>query len=101
MSGGFMSYSSVSLASLFEKSERVYSVNLRGTRHFRFDYSANITNVRLRLGKREIYTGPPITTYDASAYASLPLTVVLQSTGNEFSIHVSDQCSFGSFIASL
>lgn len=96
VAGVFLGHSSVDL------SGKAFSVKLRGANQFQFLFPENVTAVHLSLGSDLVYSGPAISTFDASSYSNQqPLTIKLQVTGSEYSVQISDKCSMRSFLASL
>jgi hypothetical protein len=75
---------------------------LRGPRHFHFEFSRNITNVRLSMGNLDLYDGPRIESFDASEASDRGyLKIEPRWSGDAFSLKVRDECTLQTFLASF
>jgi len=75
-----------------------FLTNLRGKGKYRFEYSPNVTRIRVKVNQQLLYDGVPIPSLDAAAGQ---IEVEPHWTGNKMRIEISDQCSFGSFAESF
>jgi hypothetical protein len=76
-----------------------FNVNLHGPQNFKFRYSDNVTNVRLRMGSEMLYEGAPIKAYNATNSPKGPLSIEFKWTGDKVNIQVTDACSILSKIS--
>jgi len=75
-----------------------FFTNLRGDGKYRFEYSPNMTSIRVEVNQQLLYEGVPIPSLVATAGE---IAVEPRWTGDEMGIKISDQCSVGSFLESF
>ena len=74
-----------------------FYVNLRGNGRYRFEYSSNVSAIRLFIRDSLVYSGAPLTSYVGRG----DVRIEPQWTGENVSIEVMDNCSPGSIVKGL
>lgn len=64
-----------------------------GDGHYSFEFSSNVTKIRLALKGETLYEGPPIKTFDASKKPRGTLDVEFQWSGKDLTLTVADACA--------